>query len=188
MNLDVDGASNYLSETIRAIGELDQGELRQFAEQLDLVREVGGFLWVAGNGGSASTAAHLACDVGKGVSKAIGAPIRTLALNEQMVTQSAWANDFGFENALMNQLRYLVRSQDSLLVISGSGNSENLVNVARWAKENRMCVMSLLGANGGRLSEFSTLELRVSSLDQQVIENVHLVIVHWLFKAMAQAV
>jgi D-sedoheptulose 7-phosphate isomerase len=188
MNLDLNCSNAYLSETVRAINDLDQNKLREIADQLGNIQDNEGILWVAGNGGSASTGAHLACDVGKGIASATGTPIRTLSLNEQMVTHSAWANDFGFEYALMNQLRYLARPQDGLLVISGSGNSENLVNVARWAQEHSMHVTSLLGANGGRISDYTTLELRISSTDQQVIENIHLVVVHWLFKVMAHAI
>jgi len=188
MNLDLNCANDYLRETVRAINDLDQNKLREISEQLGKLQDNEGILWVAGNGGSASTGAHLACDVGKGIASAMGTPMRTLSLNEQMVTQSAWANDFGFEHALMNQLRYLARPQDGLLVISGSGNSVNLVNVARWAQEHSMHVTSLLGANGGRISDYTTLELRVSSTDQQVIENIHLVVVHWLFKVMAHAI
>jgi len=188
MNLDLNCANDYLRETVHAISNLDQSKLREIANQLGKLQDNDGILWVAGNGGSASTGAHLACDVGKGIASAMETPMRTLSLNEQTVTQSAWANDFGFEYALMNQLRNLARPQDGLLVISGSGNSVNLVNVARWAQERGLHVISLLGANGGRISDYTTLELRVSSTDQQVVENTHLVIVHWLFKAMTRAI
>ena len=73
-----------------------------------------------------------------------------------------------------------------MLAISGSGNSPNVVNAAKWAKENGYLVAAMVGRDGGRLSEHSDIELRVDSTDMQVLENVHLVIVHWLFKALTQ--
>lgn len=155
------------------------------AELLLTIQRNEGILWTMGNGGSSSTGSHMACDVGKGVGASLEAPIRALSINEQAITQSAWANDFGFEDAMCNQLEQLARKGDAVLAISGSGNSPNVVNAAQWAKENGYPVAILVGRDGGKLSPFADIELRVDSTDMQVLENVHLVVVHWLFKALS---
>ena len=184
MNLDLTRAYASLTETSEAVAALDKGSLEALGQ---LVADLGpsqGTLWTMGNGGSSSTGSHMACDVGKGIGASREAPIRALSINEQAITQSAWANDFGFEFAMVNQLEQLIRPADAVLCISGSGNSPNVVHAARYAFERNLPVAALVGKNGGALSEFATVELRVASTDMQVIENVHLVIVHWLFKAL----
>ena len=184
MNLDLARAQQSLDETVQAIQTLDQTALSELALLIRSLQDTQGILWTMGNGGSSSTGSHMACDVGKGIGASLESPIRALSLNEQAITQSAWANDFGFEDALRNQLEQLTRKGDAVLAISGSGNSPNVVNAAQWAKSNGYPVAILVGRNGGRLSEFADLELRVDSTDMQVLENVHLVVVHWLFKAL----
>jgi len=184
MNLDLVRAQRSLDETSQAIANLDQVTMIQLAELLAGLGESQGILWTMGNGGSSSTGSHMACDVGKGIGASLEAPIRALSINEQAITQSAWANDFGFEDAMRNQLEQLARKGDAVLCISGSGNSQNVVNAAAWAKENGLLVVALVGRNGGKLSDIADIDLRVDSTDMQVLENVHLVIVHWLFKAL----
>ena len=185
MILDLPRAQSSLDETVHAIGALDQTALSSLAAFVLEVQQSQGTLWTMGNGGSSSTGAHMACDVGKGIGASLSVPIRALSLNEQAITQSAWANDFGFDYALRNQLEQLARPGDAVLAISGSGNSPNIVNAAQWAQEHGHPVAVLVGRNGGQVSRFADLEVRVDSTDMQVLENVHLVIVHWLFKALS---
>lgn len=186
MNLDLNRAQASLDETVHAIQSLDQEALKRLARLISGLQDSQGILWTMGNGGSSSTGSHMACDVGKGVGASLEAPIRALSINEQAITQSAWANDFGFEDAMRNQLEQLARPGDAVLAISGSGNSPNVVNAAQWARENGYPVAILVGRHGGRLSPFADIELRVDSNDMQVLENVHLVVVHWLFKALTR--
>lgn len=184
MNLDLNRAHASLVETSAAIAAIDSAVLEALGVMIADLGPSQGTLWTMGNGGSSSTGSHMACDVGKGIGASRPSPIRALSLNEQAITQSAWANDFGFEFAMVNQLEQLVRPGDALLCISGSGNSPNVVHAARFAKERGMPVAALVGRNGGALCEFADVDVRVDSTDMQVIENVHLVIVHWLFKAL----
>ena len=184
INLDLTRAQASLDETRAAIDGLDQSALIRLAELIAGLAESQGILWTMGNGGSSSTGSHMACDVGKGIGASLDAPIRALSINEQAITQSAWANDFGFEDAMRNQLEQLARPGDAVLAISGSGNSPNVVTAAQWAKANGYPVAVLVGRNGGKLSQHADIELRVDSTDMQVLENVHLVVVHWLFKAL----
>lgn len=186
MNLDLVRAQALLDDSVKAIQSLDQVELKRLAQLIGDLQQTQGMLWTMGNGGSASTGSHLACDVGKGIGASLDTPVRALSINEQLVTQSAWANDFGFESAMRNQLANLARPGDAVLAISGSGNSPNVVEAAQWAKEQGYVVAVMVGRDGGRLSEHADIEIRVDSTDMQVLENVHLVVVHWLFKALTK--
>ena len=184
MSLDLERAQRSLDETVLAIHALDQAVLERLAGLIGSLQKSQGILWTMGNGGSSSTGSHMACDVGKGIGASLASPVRALSINEQAITQSAWANDFGFEDAMRNQLEQLARPGDAVLAISGSGNSPNVVTAAEWAKTNGYPVAILVGRDGGRLSEYADVEIRVDSTDMQVLENVHLVVVHWLFKAL----
>ena len=188
MNLELARAQRSLDETAQAIASLDRSALVELANLIGGLATTQGILWTMGNGGSSSTASHMTCDVGKGIGASLNSSIRALSINEQAITQSAWANDFGFEDAMRNQLEQLARKGDAVLCISGSGNSPNVVNAARWASENEFPVAVLVGRNGGRLTEFADIEVRVDSTDMQVLENVHLVVVHWLYKALTHEV
>lgn len=186
MQVDLGRGESYLDETVDAIKKIDQRMLSEMASIVADLGASGGTLWTIGNGGSASTGAHLACDVGKGVSTNCEVPIRSICINEQMVSQSAWANDFGFDDALLNQLKVLARPGDAILAISGSGSSKNIVNAVAWGIRERLKVMSMTGLSGGALRGLDHLQIRVQSDDMQVIENVHLVIVHWLYKVLSK--
>lgn len=185
MSHDLLRARAYIEETREAIAALDESTLVALGDTLLRLRDSGGTLWTMGNGGSASTASHMTCDVNKGIGASQFAPMRAINLNELMPTQWAWANDYGFENALRNHLEQLIRPGDVMLAMSGSGTSSNVVNAAEWAHENGYTVIALVGSNASPLSAVSDLAIHVASTDMQVIENLHLVVVHWLYKALA---
>ena len=182
MNHESSSEGKMLFETCKAISNLNVETLKVIAEKIVTTSDNGGFVWVVGNGGSASTGAHLTCDLGKGVSLLRGKAVRAISLNELTTTQSAWGNDFGFDDALSNQLRNLATPNDVLICFSGSGKSPNIVSACKVANEMGVIVISILGENGGPIEDFAQISLRVASSDMQVIENLHLVIVHWLYK------
>lgn len=186
MNLNLEKARESLVETARVLESMDELVLSSIADLLINLSETENTLWTAGNGGSSSTASHLSCDVGKGIGMTQPKPFRCISINELSITQSAWANDFGFEYAIKNQFQQLARPGDGLLCISGSGNSTNVVEAAKYAQQKGHKVVILVGKEGGKLSEYADIELRVDSTDMQVLENAHLAVVHWLYKALAK--
>lgn len=186
MKINLSAAKLSLEETSLALSSLNESLLEQLAELLISLSDSQNTLWTMGNGGSSSTASHMACDINKGVSMTFANPIRCISINELAATQSAWGNDFGFDNALKNQFAQLAVDGDALLCISGSGNSANIVEAAKYAKSRGIKVVTLVGKNGGLVSAYADIDIRVDSTDMQVLENVHLAIVHWLYKALAQ--
>ena len=95
-------------------------------------------IFVIGNGGSASTASHLACDLGKGTSVPGKPRFRVISLTDNVATMSAWSNDVSYEDVFVEQLKNLVNPEDVVIGISASGNSENVIRAMRHANEDWM--------------------------------------------------
>lgn len=160
---------NYFHELQKTLASVDPSPL------LDFVRACEGTLWLAGNGGSASTAQHWACDL----SKAANRRVQALGSNPAILT--AWANDVGYEHALVAELLMCKHGGDALIVFSCSGASRNIANVLRQAKALYMptaLLTSLLPPSG--VADLADLIIRVPHTHYGIIEDCHLAIGHWL--------
>jgi D-sedoheptulose 7-phosphate isomerase len=144
-----------------------------------------GVIWVIGNGGSASTASHASCDLSKGLSLSLGKRVRSFSLLDSQATFTAWSNDFSYEDALLESCKINFRENDCLIAISGSGNSSNILRAVEFANQKEIPVISLLGFEGGLIAKISKTPIVVKSQDMQIIENIHLTIVHWFLKAVS---
>lgn len=174
----------YFEQMIEAVETIDQEQLSLLANQIKKVQLDGGRLILCGNGGSATTAEHASVDLSKGLSMKNNRPFRTLCLNSNVAQMTAWSNDVAYEDAFMRMLELELRSQDALLVISGSGNSGNILNAVKYAVEQDVFTCALTGFDGGDVGPLSTLHINTQSQDMQIIENIHLVIIHYLLKAV----
>ncbi len=141
----------------------------------------GAKLMVCGNGGSAADAQHLAGEFVNRLTRQFSRPpMAALALTTDTSSLTAVANDFGFEQVFERQLQALGRPGDTLLVISTSGQSENVIRAVRSAAELRIGTIGLLGGSGGRLSPLVDIAIVVPSDDVQRIQEAHLTIEHIL--------
>jgi D-sedoheptulose 7-phosphate isomerase len=139
-----------------------------------------------GNGGSASTASHMAADLAKNTIGANMRRFRVLSLNDNMAILTALANDLGYEKVFSEQLKNLIRAGDLLIVVSASGNSPNVVNAIRYAQERSAEVAGIFGFDGGTGATLADFSIVIPSNHYGVVEDVHLVINHILvdyFKA-----
>jgi len=145
-------------------------------------RQRGATVFLAGNGGSAANANHLANDLIYGVNQhGRGAfRVNSLAANPSVLT--CLGNDIGFENIFSNQLEALAESGDLLLVFSGSGNSPNILNALKSAKKIGVISVALLGYDGGGAKTLADLPLHFPIHDMQVVEDLHMIAGHLLFK------
>ena len=165
---------NYRTELIETIGKIDDA---QFNALLDFVRNCTGTLWLAGNGGSASTAQHWACDL----SKAAGRRVQALGSNPAVLT--AYANDHNYRTALARELRSVARPDDALLCFSCSGTSENLWGAFHYARAEKMpCALLTSKLAPDNLS--GILAIRVPHTHYGIIEDCHLAIGHWLVEEL----
>jgi phosphoheptose isomerase len=139
-----------------------------------------GKVLVAGNGGSASEAQHLAAEF-VGRFKVPGRPaMPVLALGTDAAVMTAWSNDTGFEDVFARQVEAFGRRGDVLIGLSTSGCSPNLVRAFEAARGRGMTTIGLLGGSGGDLRALADLAVVVPSTDTQQIQEVHMVLVHLL--------
>jgi D-sedoheptulose 7-phosphate isomerase len=149
------------------------------------VRDNGETLWVAGNGGSSATASHAVADFTKTVTQGGKRGIKSVALSEMVSLQTAFANDVSFIDAMSETLKLVGREGDALLLFSVSGQSPNLLRAADAATGLGMEVLSIVGRNGSPLADLSTHSILLDSDDYQVVENLHVSLMHWLVKELA---
>jgi D-sedoheptulose 7-phosphate isomerase len=176
----VDNVARYLDELRNAVDGLPRERLEALGEMLYRAYCNEKQVFVIGNGGSASTATHMAADLAKNTIGANMRRFRVLSLNDNTATLTALANDLGYENVFSEQLKNLVRAGDLLIVLSGSGKSPNVINAIRSAQESCAEVVAVLGFAGGEAVELADLSIIVPSNHYGVIEDVHLVINHIL--------
>jgi len=141
-------------------------------------------VFLFGNGGSAALASHLACDLGKGTAIAGRERFRVLSLTDNVALMTAWANDSRYEDIFAEQLRNFIRPGDVAFAISGSGNSLNVLNGLRAAREAGAFNIGLAGYKGGKMKALCDLCVVVPSENMQVIEDLHLSISHCVFSVV----
>ena len=171
-------SKGYFSYLSSLLDELDTNAIASFADEMESARKNQNTIFFIGNGGSASTASHMANDFGTDIRKKGGSdlPFRALSLTDNNAVMMAIANDDGYGNLFVNQLRIHYRPGDILVAISASGNSSNIVCAAEWVKEKGGIVMSLVGFDGGRLKEISDVVIHVKSQKGEYgpVEDVHM--------------
>jgi D-sedoheptulose 7-phosphate isomerase len=140
-------------------------------------------LFLFGNGGSASLASHLACDLGKGTAYCNGGKrFRVLALTDNLPTLTAWANDASYEDIFSEQLRNFVQPNDVAFAISGSGSSKNVLKALQVAREARATTLGISGFQGGEMKSLCDICVIVPSNNMQIIEDLHLAMAHSIFR------
>jgi D-sedoheptulose 7-phosphate isomerase len=173
-------ALSYVDRLTTALGELPLDTLERFGETLYRAYRTDKQVFVLGNGGSASTASHMAADLAKNTIGPNMHRFRIMSLNDNTATLTALANDLGYENVFSEQLIHLIRPGDLLVVISGSGNSENVLRAMRLAREECAEVAALLGFGGGVAASLADFPIIVASDDYGIVEDIHLVVNHML--------
>ncbi len=144
-------AAAYLEGFQRLVGRTDLDALGRMVNRLETARADGRTIFIAGNGGSASTASHWVNDLGKATKTPGAPPVRVMSLCDNVSWLTALGNDEGFERVFAGQLENFAQPGDVLIVISASGNSPNLVRAVQLARERRLTTLALLGFDGGVL-------------------------------------
>ena len=187
-NADLGGAlASYLEELQRAVQAVSAGDFARAVQALREARQRNATVFFCGNGGSASTATHMACDLSKNTIHPRHGRLRTVALNDNVALLSAWGNDNGYERVFVEQARTLMRPGDALVVISGSGNSPNVLLAAEHARSIGCPVIGLIGFQGGRLRALCDVALVVPAPLIEQAEDGHLILNHALTVAIRAA-
>jgi len=176
-------ARRYFGELQKVVSRLYHDGVDQIAAALVNAYEFGRTTYTFGNGGSASLASHLACDLGKGTAYCnSGKRFRVIALTDNLATLTAWANDFGYEDVFAEQLRNFVQREDIAFAISASGNSKNVLNALRVAREAGATTLGISGFQGGEMKSLCDICVVVPSNNMQIIEDLHLAMAHSIFR------
>ena len=169
-----------INETIAAIDSLKQisNEVEEAANLLIEAFKNGKKLIICGNGGSAADAQHIAAEfVGKFYKiDRPGLPAIALSCNTSSVT--AIANDFGYDLTFKRGLDAFGQDGDVFWGISTSGNSLNIIEAMKLAKERGVKTISLTGESGGKMHELADISLRVKSSNTPIVQNAHIAISH----------
>ena len=143
-------------------------------------------IFLMGNGGSGSTASHLATDLGKGTAQPGRPRHRIITLNDCQPLFSAYANDFGYETVFAEPLRAFVTHGDVVIGLSTSGNSRNVLEAMKLAREAGALRIGFTGFDGGQLRDLLQLELHVPSDHIGQVEDAHLMMVHLICDIIRQ--
>ena len=170
-------SDEYLEYLTTLIAQLDRSAISQFADLLLESRENKTTTFFLGNGGSASTATHFVNDVSLG-SRQFEKPFRAISLCDNQAVITAIANDDGYENIFLQQLQTLATAGDTIVCISASGNSKNLIKAIEYARENNIYVVCLTAFDGGYLKNNCDLNIHVPTKigEYGPAEDLHMVI------------
>jgi D-sedoheptulose 7-phosphate isomerase len=157
-------------------GVLYHGE-EHIDEVVELIKRCGRVL-TAGNGGSSSSASHFTQDLMK------AAHTPSLCLSDNVPFVLATANDSGFENVYADYLELNGKTSDILLMISGSGNSLNLLTLAKKAVTMNIQTVAMVGMTGGELSKICDHVIHVPLMDMRMAESAHSVILHYIIERL----
>lgn len=182
---------NYIDELKKCLESLDLNKIELAIDMLITAYTKGRKVFIFGNGGSASTSSHLACDLGKGTLQRIyddtEKRLKVICLNDNTALMTAYANDLSFEDIFVQQLRNIVDSDDLVIALSGSGNSPNVVKAIKYAKQCGAKTIGLLGfKNGGEAGKLVDCPIIVNSNHYGQIEDAQLVLGHVLTSWMAR--
>jgi len=168
---DIKIIKNYLSEVSATLAKLPVEGITQVVELLEQTRANRKRVYIFGNGGSAATASHFASDLSKGaISK--GKPrIKAFALTDNVPLLSAWANDTAYENIFAEQLMNFIEVGDIAIGISGSGNSQNVLNGVRVAKAKGVTSIGFIGFDGGKLKDLVDIAIVVPNHNMENLER-----------------
>lgn len=179
--------ARYLDNLSAVIAALPRGPVANIADLLLEAEREGRTVFILGNGGSAATASHLACDLAKTAS-VLGHPrLRALALTDNVPLLTAWGNDASYDVVFAEQVKTFVRPRDIVIAISASGNSPNVLAAASAAREMNARVVGVTGFGGGRLQALCDICLVVPSHEYGPVEDAHMILVHAVTAAIRAA-
>ena len=182
-------AESYFQNLIETFKKVDKKSILKLEREFLDLRKKNATLYVFGNGGGAATAMTMANDLGFDILKKTNKKtFKIISLNDNSSVLTAIANDTGYDNIFLNQLKIHFKKNDKILIFSASGNSKNLVDAARWVKKKGGKVISILGFDGGKLKIISNLTVHIKSMkgDYGPVEDIQLIInhimAHWFQK------
>ncbi len=172
---------DYKSKIVEALDsfEFDDGLVNVLRDSIKNNQRI----FVGGNGGSAALAQHYVCDLSKGATKDWSknfSRYKAICLSSNLGYMTAISNDAHYDEVFKQQLINLAEQGDIVILISSSGNSPNVVEAARYAKDNGMTVNGVSGFSGGKLKELADYSAHMNYESYEVCEDIHAIFGHFL--------
>jgi D-sedoheptulose 7-phosphate isomerase len=184
----IESIDEYVLETQRVLADVSRESIAMTVSRLYRAWEQRKQVFLLGNGGSASTASHMANDLSK-ATIVPGAPrMKVIALTDNVSLITAWANDTSYDSVFKEQLENLLEVGDTVLGISGSGNSPNVLRAMEFARKQGAFTIGWTGLAGGRLKDVVELCVHAPTEDMGMIESVHLVLDHLVTRQLHQRI
>lgn len=173
---------NYFAEHTALFGLLDHFSISKAVEMVEDCCNKEQTIFTCGNGGSAYAASHYITDWNKMINLSTGKKFRGVSLCDNFGLVTAFANDVAYDEIFSGQLSSFSSPGDLLICISGSGNSQNVINAATYARDNKMRTLGFVGFDGGKLMDICDHSVHIPSFDMQLCEDVHLMLGHIIMK------
>lgn len=180
-------ASAYLNGLRKVFDRFDMEAFRKIVQSILEAYHQERLIFTMGNGGSAATASHFAADVNKGCCLDLQKKFKMICLNDNMSTLLALANDVSYNSVFVEPLKNFFRPKDLVIGISGSGNSQNVLDAIAYANENGGNTVGLTGFSGGKLSGLAKTAFVARVDDMQKVEDLHMILVHMIMQAVYNA-
>ncbi len=180
----MDRFTQYIEGLKSAIDQIPIDRFNQAVDILHQARLNGQQVFIMGNGGSAATASHFACDLAKNTRHHGWPNLRAIGLTDNVAILTAYANDEGYENALAGQLGNLIRPRDVVVAISCSGDSPNVIKAVELAHQSGAVIVGLTGRKGGKLAGLCTVNISVQADAIQQQEDIHTMLCHMITLAL----
>ena len=175
---------NYFDQVKQTLDEILHQDIEKIVKIIHQAYLKRKHIFIMGNGGSATTASHFACDLGKGtLSPRDNQKIKRFkvtSLTDNVAMMTAWSNDFSYDHVFSEQLKNLISRGDVVIGLSVSGNSPNVLNAIELAKRHKATTIGLTGFDGGKLAQISDLAIVVKINKYDVAEDVHLILTHMI--------
>jgi len=168
----------YIDGQVKVLKKTNSESLAKVCEMLLEARKNNSSIFFAGNGGSAATASHFTNDMVKGLSMDNKKRFKCFSLVDQVPVITAIANDYSYDDIFMEQLKNYGSKDDILFVISGSGNSKNIIKGINYAKSIGMKVIGFTGRDGGKMKDMCNLTVIASTWGMEEIEDMHMIWEH----------
>jgi D-sedoheptulose 7-phosphate isomerase len=180
----ISNVKEYFDELEAMLDEISASHLQKVFSILEQAYCNDRRVFVMGNGGSAATASHLALDLAKNTISGGCRRLRVLSLTDHVPLITAWSNDYAYEHIFAEQLANLVEPGDVVIGISASGNSMNVVNACRLAKQEDATTIGLLGAKGGKMKEIVDAYILAPGQNIEQEEDAHMILAHVITRHM----
>jgi len=160
----------YYEDTAKCIQALDRNKINLICKLIKNTSKKGGTVYLAGNGGNASTASHMSTDLTK------NAKIKSMSFNDvNLIT--CFSNDYGYENWLKAAIKYYTKPSDLIVLLSVSGESKNLINAANFCKQKEIKLITITGAKKNNLlSQKGNINYWINSKAYNIVEVVQMTI------------